>query len=147
MQVDFYQLGRDPVIKVLASIAGRVLAANERLLVVVNDPAQAAAIDEGLWHAAPDGFLPHGCAHEGDAGVDQPILIASACMPANGARHVVLADGHWRDEAFAFERIFLFFDETTIAEARLRWKSLAGREDAIRNYWAQDDGGRWSKIA
>ena len=37
MQVDFYQLGRDPLAAVLASIAMRVLAGGGRLLVVTGD--------------------------------------------------------------------------------------------------------------
>ncbi|HEY0270064.1 MAG TPA: DNA polymerase III subunit chi [Sphingomonas sp.] len=147
MQVDFYQLGRDPLATVLASIAGRVLAGGGRLLVVAGEEAQAAAIDEGLWAISPDSFIPHGRVVAGDAGEDQPVLIAPDCVPANGARHVALADGRWRDAALEFERAFHFFDEGTIAEARLAWKALAGKEGVTRNYWAQDEGGRWSKVA
>jgi DNA polymerase-3 subunit chi len=147
MQVDFYQLGRDPLANVLASIAGRVLAGGGRLLVVVDDEMQAAAIDEGLWAIAPDAFLPHGRAVAGDAGADQPILIAPDCAAANGARHIALADGRWRDEALGFERAFHFFDEATIADARLAWKALGGKDGVTRNYWAQGEDGRWGKVA
>ena len=45
-QVDFYQLGRDPLAVVLARIATRVLAGGGRMLVVTGDEAQAAALDE-----------------------------------------------------------------------------------------------------
>ena len=37
MQVDFYHLGRDPLDRVLASIATRVLAGGGRLLVITQD--------------------------------------------------------------------------------------------------------------
>ena len=37
--------------------------------------------------------------------------------------------------------------DATIAEARLAWKALGGREGVVRNYWAQDENGRWGKVA
>ncbi|MEE2741983.1 MAG: DNA polymerase III subunit chi, partial [Pseudomonadota bacterium] len=37
MQVDFYQLSRDPVEQVLPAIAGRILAMGARLLVVAGE--------------------------------------------------------------------------------------------------------------
>lgn len=142
MQVDFYQLGRDPLVSVLASIATRVLAGGGRLLVVTGDEAQARAIDEGLWTTSVDSFLPHGL-----IGAEQPILIGSSLDPANGARHVALVDGVWRDEACGFDRAFHFFDESSIAAAREAWRALKGREGVEPRFWRQDDGGRWSKVA
>lgn len=142
MQVDFYQLGRDPLVSVLASIATRVLAGGGRLLVVTGDEEQAAAIDEGLWTASVESFLPHGT-----AGADQPILISASCEPANAARHVALTDGVWRDEACDFERAFHFFDDQSIEAARVAWRGLKGREGVEPRYWKQDEDGRWVKVA
>ena len=142
MQVDFYQLGRSPLDRVLLSIAGRVVEAGGRLLVVTGDAAQAAAIDEGLWTVPADGFLPHG-----REGVDQPVLITSSCEAVNGARNVVLADGVWRDAALGFDRAFHVFDEATIEAARIAWKGLRDKPDVARNYWMQGEDGRWAKTA
>jgi DNA polymerase-3 subunit chi len=142
MQVDFYQLGRSPIERVLASIAGRVLGEGGRLLVVTGDDSQAAAIDEGLWTVSPDGFLPHG-----RDGADQPVLIAADCEAVNGARTVALVDGHWRDEALRFDRALHFFDDRTVEAARIAWKGLRDRPDVTRNYWTQDEDGRWGKLA
>jgi len=141
MQVDFYQLGRDPIGPVLASIAARVLAGGGRMLVVTGDEAQAAALDEALW-AGADSFLPHG-----REGADQPVLIAGACDPANGARFVGLADGVWREEALGFERAFHFFDDRSIAAAREAWRGLKDREGVEPRYWRQDENGRWERAA
>ena len=52
MQVDFYQLSRDPVDKVLPAIAARVLDGGGRLLVVAGDDDRLAALSQGLWSAA-----------------------------------------------------------------------------------------------
>ncbi|WBO24148.1 DNA polymerase III subunit chi [Sphingomonas abietis] len=142
MQVDFYQLGRDPLVTVLASIAARVLAGGGRLLVVTGDDDQARAIDEGLWAGSIDGFLPHG-----RDGADQPVLIAESCDPANTARHVALVDGVWRDEACGFDRAFHFFDDGSIEAARAAWRGLRGRDGVESRYWKQDEGGRWGQMA
>ena len=142
MQVDFYQLGRDPLGSVLASIATRVLASGGRLLVVTGDEAQASEIDQGLWTTSVESFLPHGL-----VGADQPILIAASPEPLNAARHVAIVDGVWRDEALGFERAFHFFDDRSIAAARAAWRGLSSREGVEPRYWRQDEGGRWTQAA
>ncbi|NIJ32381.1 DNA polymerase III subunit chi [Sphingomonas oligoaromativorans] len=142
MQVDFYHLGRDPLDRVLASIATRVLAGGGRLLVVTQDDGQADGIDRALWETQPDGFLPHG-----REGADQPLLIAADCVPVNAARHVALIDGIWRDEALGFERAFHFFDDSSIEAARGAWRGLKGRDGVEPRYWKQDEDGRWGQVA
>src|SRR3546814_6340514 len=102
MQIDFYQLSREPVERVLPSIAQRILESGGRLLVVA-DEARLEQISQGLWHAAPETFLANGRA-EGDHPDIQPILLSQDCTAANGARHIALADGVWRDEALDFDR-------------------------------------------
>lgn len=146
MRVDFYHLSRSPIERVLPQIAEKVLADGGRLLVVAGEQSMRARLDEALWSHAPDSFVPHGRAG-GEEDARQPVLIAEAPEPANGARYVALADGVWRDAALAFERAFHFFDEEKIAAARLAWKALAEREGVERNYWKQNDAGRWERAA
>ena len=117
MQVDFYQLSRDPVEQVLPAIAGRILGMGERLLVVAADDERLERISEGLWAGPPESFLAHRRAGEGREAI-QPILLSDRCEAANGARHVALADGLWREDALGFERAFYFFDAGTIESAR-----------------------------
>src|SRR3546814_5482665 len=74
MQIDFYQLSREPVERVLPSIAQRILESGGRLLVVA-DEARLEQISQGLWHAAPETFLANGRA-EGDHPDIQPILLS-----------------------------------------------------------------------
>lgn len=141
MRVDFYQLSRDPVEQVLPVIAGRVLAAGERLLVVDADADRRGRISAGLWNGPPESFLAHGEVGTGQDGA-QPILLAADCEAANGARHVALADGLWREEALGFERVFYFFDAETIDGARASWRALAKREGVTPHFWRQE-GRRW----
>jgi DNA polymerase-3 subunit chi len=146
MQVDFYHLTRAPIDRVLPRIVERVLAGGERLLIVSQDEALADRIDKLLWTYSSDAFLPHARAGaETDA--DQPVLIAAEVIPANGARHIALVDGQWRDEALGFERVFHFFDEANIVAARAAWRGLSGKEDVEPRYWRQEDGGKWERVA
>lgn len=146
MQVDFYHLTQAPLERALPQIAEKVLATGGRLLIVAADAAQRAKLDQLLWSYAAESFLPHGQAG-GEDDVRQPVLIAEGPDAANGARNIALVDGVWRDEALGFDRAFHFFDEDRIAEARTAWKGLAERADVTRNYWKQNEAGRWEKAA
>lgn len=144
-RVDFYHLERSPLEQVLPRIAERVLEQKQRLLVVAADDALARRLDECLWTYTPESFLPHGRAGGADD-ARQPVLIAADCAAANGARHVALADGVWRDEALAFDRVFHFFDGETIAASRAAWRALGAHAGIERHYWKQDDAGRWKDM-
>ena len=141
MQVDFYQLSRDPVDQVLPAIAARVLDLGERLLVVAQDGAQLDRISAGLWAGPPESFLAHGRTG-GDKESLQPILLAQDCVAGNGARHIALADGLWREEALDFDRAFYFFDAVTIEGARTSWRALSKREGVTPRFWRQE-GRKW----
>jgi DNA polymerase-3 subunit chi len=145
MQLDFWQLSRDPVERVVALIAEHTRASSERLLVVDGDAGRRAATGRALWEARPEAFLASGDASEPHA-ARQPILLSDACAPLNGARCAVFADGQWRDEGAGFERTILLFDETGAEAARSVWRQFDGREDVTRSYFAQEDG-KWVKKA
>lgn len=142
MKLDFWQVTDDPVEKVVALIARRVLGEGERVLVVAADPPQRAAIAAALWEAGPETFLANGEA--GSPGADrQPILIAPEPIAANGASHAILADGTFRDCA-GFARVFLLFPPDLAPQARQAWRAVDGREGIERAYFAQESG-RWVK--
>ena len=140
MQVDFYQLTRDPAEKVLPPIAQRVLDGGGRLL-VVGEAAQLDVISAALWNAKPDSFLAHAKAGEDDDSI-QPILLSSEPVAANGAKFIALADGQWRDEALEFDRAFYLFPPDSTDNARAAWRALGEKESVERRYWKQD-GGKW----
>ncbi len=144
MKVDFWQLSRDSAAKVVAMIAGRVLGEGERLLVVATEPEQRKAISRELWQAGPQNFLANGEA-AGVAPEKQPILLSQTCDPANGASHIIFADGEWR-EASGFNRTFLLFNDTTVEAARATWRSLDGQDGLERSFFRQEDG-KWVKVA
>lgn len=140
MRVDFYQLSRDSVEVALPLIAQKALAAGERL-VIVADPERLDRIDTALWTRSPETFLAHGRSG-GVHGARQPILLGEVPAPANGAKYLMLADGNWRDEADAFERVFLMFDAAGTQGARDSWRMLGTRDGVDRRFWRQE-GGKW----
>ena len=144
MRVDFYQLSRDPAESVVPLLAQNTIRAGERMLVVSAADTQLARVSEALWQR-PDAFLAHGLAGSPDQ-ERQPILLSDSPEPANGAKYVALADGLWRDEALAFERAFLLFDDATLEAARGTWRMLDALDGVERNFWKQE-GGRWTKAA
>jgi DNA polymerase-3 subunit chi len=138
MIVDFYHLSASPLERVLPAICERVLASGERLLVVAEE-GLIPSLDEQLWSYAKISFLPHGIA----ASDRQPILLSSEPVAANGATHIALADGRWREEALGFARTFYFFDADRLGDARAVWRALKANEEAEPRYWKQDEGGKW----
>ncbi len=145
MLVDFYQLGGMPAEQVIASIAGKLLAEESRLLIVAEDEAFLARLDRILWDQGPTSFLPHGVAGSGDD-VRQPILLSTGTDAPNQARNLLIADGQWREAALGYDRAFYLFDAQTLDGARLAWKLLAGREGVDRRYWKRQDG-QWMQQA
>jgi DNA polymerase III subunit chi len=140
VQVDFYQLTRDPAEKVLPPIAQRVLDGGGRLLVVGDGP-QLDSVSAALWGFKSDSFLAHAKSGEGDD-LLQPILLSSEPVAANLAKFVSLADGVWRDEALKFDRVFYLFPPSHTDNARAAWRALADKDNIERRYWKQD-GGKW----
>jgi DNA polymerase-3 subunit chi len=139
MQVDFYQLTRDPAEKVLPAIAQRILDNKGRLLIISDDAGQLDAISGALWTARTDSFLAHAKSGEGDDAL-QPILLSQDTDAPNGAKFVALADGNWRAVAAGFERVFYLFPTERTDNARSAWRTLG--DGVERRYWKQD-GGKW----
>ena len=138
MIVDFYHLTVSPLERVLPSIAEKVVASGERLLVVA-EPDLLARLDEQLWSYATDSFLPHGR----ERAESQPVLLSSEPVAGNAATNVALADGRWREEALGFARTFYFFDNDGRDSAREAWRAMKGRPEVEARYWKQDERGKW----
>ena len=141
MLVDFYHLTASPVERVLPRLCERLLEQGQRLLVVAGRDL-IDRLDEQLWSESATSFLPHGQADDPRA-EQQPILLADDIEPSNGARNIALADGHWREDALAFDRAFYLFDQGRIEEARASWRDLNDRDGVERRYWKQDEHGKW----
>jgi DNA polymerase-3 subunit chi len=141
MLVDFYQLGSAAPEHVIALLCGKVADGDERLLIVAEDEAWLARLDRLLWSEDLSSFLPHGLAG-GTEDARQPILLSTSEDAPNQARNILIADGKWRDSALTYDRAFFLFGDDVVADARLAWKLLSGRDGVDRRYWS-NDGGKW----
>ena len=97
-------------------------------------------LGEALWAAG--GFLANGAA-DGPHAARQPITVSNTCKPVNEAQILVLADGTWREEATALERVMLLFGEEATDAARNLWRELAPREDIDNRIFKQTPEGGW----
>ncbi len=145
MRVDFYQLSEGGPGAVVGSLASKVLADKQRLLVVAEDEPLLARLDRMLWDEGATSFLPHGIAG-GPDDPRQPILLSPTTDAPNLARNILIADGQWREATLHFDRAFFLFDDATLQGARTAWKLLADRDEVERNYWASEDG-KWERKA
>ena len=142
-RIGFYLSGAKPVEQVLPLVARKAVQAGERLLVVSTSAEQLALLDRALWETAPHDFLAHGFADAPHA-ARQPILLSDRCDAANGAGMVALADGVWREEAEAFERGFLFFDDSGRDRARPVWSGFDARPEIEREFHVLE-AGKWER--
>ncbi len=142
MQVDFYQLTRDPAEKILPALAAKLMGEDARLLVVSDDAKQLGDVSAALWTHKADSFLAHAISDGGQGDAAQPILLSHTANAANGARNIALADGVWREAALQFDRAFYLFPPERTDDARAAWRALGDAEGVERRYWRQD-GGKW----
>lgn len=137
--VDFYQLSRDPVDRVVPLLAAKALEGGARVLVVHADATGRAALSEALW-AREGAFLANGASGEPHAD-RQPILLAAECSAAkNGAGIAILADGAWGHEEARFERTILLFGGEQASQAQRLWRSLKDAGHSLRIFKQREDG-------
>ncbi|WP_374611489.1 DNA polymerase III subunit chi [Sphingorhabdus sp.] len=141
MQVDFYQLTRDPAEQVIPAIAQKILDDGGRLLIVSAEDVQLDRLSSALWAAKAESFIAHEKAGSGGETL-QPVLLSTEAIATNGARMIALADGEWREQALQFDRAFYLFPPDKTDNARSAWRALADRQGVERRYWKQD-GGKW----
>ncbi len=146
-EVGFYHCTRRPALDVAVQLAARAWEARQRLLIVA-EAEMLDRLDRLLWVQDPASFLPHGRAGAGKE-AEQPILLADAPTPENGATLLMLVEAPLPDLPQPFARAFHLFDDGSAAHRRARaeWKALAASPHATRAFWKQTPSGRWEKQA
>lgn len=145
--VYFYHLTRRPLEATLPMLVEKALGAGWRCVIRGTERAGLETLDQVLWTANPDGFLPHGLdggAH--DEG--QPVLLTTGCDARGECVMSVHGAELSADEIAACQRACVLFDGNdgaALQHARGQWKALtaAGCE---AQYWSEDSG-RWEKKA
>lgn len=150
-EIWFYHLERPGHDARLSELLERALARGWSSLVLSPEPERLRALDQSLWTAKPESFLPHALAGaSGDA--SQPILLAgSAEPPATDDRAralLVLVHGAAAPaDIGGFERVIVLFEQSeapALAAARMLYKT-AKAGGAVTRYFREDSAGKWAE--
>jgi DNA polymerase-3 subunit chi len=148
----FYHLERSSLEETLSLLLDRCLQRGWRALVVSGATERLAELDERLWTARDDSFLPHARAGKGQD-ARQPILLsANPAENANQAQALFLLDQAWHERldtpaAAGFARVSLMFDgghSEALAGARQRW-AAARKAGWTAAYFRETSPGKWEK--
>ncbi|GHE86002.1 DNA polymerase III subunit chi [Aliiroseovarius zhejiangensis] len=148
-EVFFYHMTRSPLEATLPVLLQRSLQAGWKICLRGTDPARLDWLDERLWTASDDGFLPHGLAG-GPHDADQPVLLTTDMTLAHPADALILVDGAAVsfDEMTALTRVSILFDGNdpdAVSRARAQWKEVVAA-GCTAKYWSQESG-RWEMKA
>jgi DNA polymerase-3 subunit chi len=141
----FYHLTRSGLEPALARLLERVLASDQRAVVVASSSERVEALNRALWILGRESFLPHGTRDDGFA-EDQPVFLTERADFPNGATVLILVDGADLESPPEISRCLYMFDgndESALAQARARWRRLR-KAGAALTYWQQTERG-WQK--
>ena len=149
-RIDFYHLQKQTLDQVLPKLVEKAYSTNKRVKIKIGNDARVEFINSLLWTYDDESFLPHGSKKDGFA-KEQPIWLSAENDNPNQAEMLFLVDGADFDlsQVDQFERIFNIFDgndENALQQARNFWKEVSA-SGIEKNYFQQDETGRWNKKA
>lgn len=127
-RIDFYT-GVNDKARLAHSIAGKVLARDQHLVIALSDEAALAALDKALWTIGATSFVPH-CRAEDPLADRTPVLLTCADEPPPNGDQVLL---NLRPDPPAFfsrfERLleFVGVEDDDIARSRQRFRFYRDR--------------------
>lgn len=140
-RIDFYT-GVDDKARLAHSIAGKVLARDQHLVIALADEAALTALDKALWTLAATSFVPHCRADDALAG-RTPILLTCADDPLPNGDQVLL---NLRPDPPAFfsrfDRLLEFVgtDSDDIERSRQRFRFYRDRGYEITTHKLDERG-------
>ncbi|MCB2124231.1 MAG: DNA polymerase III subunit chi [Rhodobacteraceae bacterium] len=148
-QAMFYHLTRSPLEAALPMLLARSLESGWHVVVRGTDAGRLDWLDQRLWTAGEESFLPHGLSG-GPHDALQPILLTAGREAPNGAQCLMALDGAEvsPEEGLALTRVCVLFDgndPAAVDHARGQWKSLTAA-GVPAQYWSEESG-RWQKKA
>jgi DNA polymerase-3 subunit chi len=147
-EVRFYHLTRRTLEETLPALLQKAYDRGLRAVVRSTSAERVESLNAHLWTFAPESFLPHGSAADGNA-ADQPIWLTVADENPNGASLLVLADGADAEDVSAYATVCDLFDgndEAAVTAARERWRRWKAQGHGV-TYWQQGERGGWEQKA
>jgi DNA polymerase-3 subunit chi len=139
----FYHMTQAPLEVTLPTLLGKARTAGWRVVVRARSEDRLRWLDERLWVAPVDSFLPHGVAG-GAQDADQPILLTTGGQSAACLVSVDGADVSPTEVTQAQRTMVLFDgnDDNAVETARNQWRTLTAAGIKAK-YWSQETG-RWA---
>ena len=149
-RIDFYHLQKQNLEDVLPKLVEKAYATGSKIKIKVGNEARVEFINSLLWTFDEEAFIPHGSKKDGFA-KEQPIWLSSEDDNPNQAEMLFLVDGAKFNLSIEnnYSRIFNIFDgnnEESLQQARDFWKEVSAL-GIEKNYFQQDDSGKWNKKA
>ena len=140
--IRFYHLTRKTLEQALPELLEKTLERGWRAVVLTGSAERAEALSQHLWTYAPNSFLPHGNAKDGNAEA-QPVWLTPDDERPNDASVLFLTDGGSSARLGDYARVCDLFDgndDTALAAARARWATYKTSGHQL-SYWQQGDKG------
>lgn len=147
-QVRFYHLLRQSELQALPVMLQTALSRGQKSVLKFADQRMLEAANDYLWSYAPDSFLPHGSAKEGNP-AKQPIWLTLEDENPNNACVLFLCGGAVSSLHEQFDlccEMLDGHDEEGVLTARKRWKAYQEKGYEV-TYWKQNERGGWEKNA
>ena len=144
-QFDFYHLRNGNFAKPAISIAEKVLANSDKLLIIA-PKNELSDLSVQFWSYKTDSFLAHGMGAE-DVKDFAPIWLSSdADDNPIAAEYVMLTNGVSLNNFSTFKRVFNIFDgssQAAIEQAREQWRDWSSHPEHFCRYFTQSQTGGW----
>jgi DNA polymerase III subunit chi len=145
MEINFYQISADDVnYKAMAPLLLKILEEQKKACIYCSNEAELAEIDAGLWSFSKTKFIPHATLKDGVDANRQPVFIDQEEQNHNKAEFLVMMQPVSDDFLNSFERVFYFFNDEGLQEARKQWKIYKEKSFALNFY--KKEKGKWGKI-
>lgn len=144
MKINFYHLTQTPLGKALPRLLEKVVAADMRAVVLLEDEEKVEKLNNELWTYTTKVFLAHGSKKDGFAS-QQPIYLTASNENPNGSEVIAFVGNAEPESLEGFSKCLYMFDGNNPSElqtARIRWKKY--KEQGLDlTYWQQSEKGAW----
>ena len=142
MEVNFYQID---IIdhRLIAGLLLKIREEGKRVLIYSKNREILKQIDDGLWSFSKTKFLPHATGWDNFNPLDQIIFLTDVENNENNAQFLITTDSINDDFLKNFEKVFYFFDETSILQAREIYLNYKKKSIIVNSYKKEND--KWIK--
>ena len=144
--IRFYHIQKKTAESVVIDLVEKALTRGHKILIRMQDDNQVQRLNEYLWTAKPESFLPHGSSSEGYSD-KQPIYLTAMNDNPNNSDVLFLMPGCENFDISNFTLVCDILDgrdEDQIAKGRARYKQWKSAGHNL-SYWQQSDTGKWEQ--